>query len=263
MAKKQNFIVRFFKAIGRGIRTFFVFVFYCILYVLAFPFSRCKVCGKENVKKETKAKVFITNHYQMYGPLVTFMNFPYKFRPWIIDNMMDEKKVEHQMGLMVYNEFKGVPRFLKWIVLKLLKNLMVFSMKRARGISVSRENPRANIRAMQISSETLLKGQSVMIFPEKDYVNEGVGEFMQGFEHLAKYHYQKTGEIVSFYPMFISQRNKRMYIMEAIEYNPENDAMAEKLRIVESLRNAMVEKYVEVEVNNPKLQKKKSKKKQN
>lgn len=259
MEKKQNFIVRFFKCIGRAIRTFFVFIFFCIAYVFAFPFSRCKVRGKENVNKNDKNKIFITNHYQMYGPLVTFMNFPYKFRPWIIDNMMDPKKVEHQMGLMVYNEFKGVPKFLKWIVLKLVKNLMVFSMRRAKGISVSRENPRANIKAMQISSETLLKGQSVMIFPEKDYVEEGVGVFMQGFEHLAKYHFQKSGQIVSFYPMFISKRNKTMYILKPITYNPENDANEEKARIIESLRNAMVEKYEEVEVNNPKIIRKKQK----
>lgn len=258
--KKQNFIIRFFKGIGHGIKTFFVFIFFCILYILAFPFSRCKVKGKENVKKDKEPKIFITNHYQMYGPLVTFMNFPYKFRPWIIDNMMDPKKVEHQMGLMVYHEFPKVPRFIKWIILKIVKNLMVFSMRRAGGIAVSRENPRANVKAMQISTETLEKGKSVLIFPEKDYVDEGVGVFMQGFEHLAKYHYQKTGKIVSFYPMFISEINKTMYIMPPVKYNPENDANQEKLRIVEALRNAMVEKYEEVEVNNPKVQKKRAKK---
>ena len=259
MSKKKNIFIRFFSAIGRGIRYVLTFILYCILYIIARPFTRCKVKGKENLDKNDEARVFISNHYQMYGPLAIFMNFPYKFRPWIIDKMMDEKLVEHQMGLMVYNEFKKVPKFIKWIVLKFVKNLMVFCMRRARGISVSRDNPRANIKAMQISTDTMLKNQAVLIFPEKDYVNEGVGIFMQGFEHIGKYFYQKTGKKISFYPMFISQKLKTMYIGKPITFNPEADQNEEKNRIVTYLRDEMVKTYTEMEVNNPKLIAKKQK----
>ena len=260
--KRKNFILVFFSKIGYGIKIFFTAILFGIVYICVKPFMRCKIKGRENIKQDDEARVFIANHYQMYGPLVMFLRFPYKNRIWIIDKMMDEKSVEHQMGLMVYNEFKKVPKFLIWIVLKVVKNLMVFSMKVAGGIPVSRENPRANVKAMQISTETMKKGKAILIFPEKDYVPEGVGIFMQGFEHIGKYYYGKTGKRISFYPMFISQKNKTIYISKPIVFNPENDQNDEKNLIVNYLRDEMVKQYTENEVNNPKT-KKKGKNKEN
>ena len=258
--KKRNIFLNIFRWIGLAIKNTILFIVFCILYIIIWPFTRCKVKGKENLNKNDEARVFIANHYQIYGPLSIFMNFPYENRPWIIDKMMDEKSVEHQMGLMVYNEFKGVPKFLKWIVLKIIKNLMVFCMKMAKGISVSRENIRANIKTFQISTETLEKNKALIIYPEKDYVNEGVGVFMQGFEHIGKYHYSKTGKKISFYPMFVSQKNKEMYIGTPIIYNPEEKHNIEKERIVTYLRNEMVAQYEKFEVNKPSKKKRNNKK---
>jgi len=258
--KKKNIFTRFFSKIGKGISYFFTALLYYFLYIIAWPFTRCKVKGKENLNKDDEAQVIISNHYQMYGPLSIFMNFPYKFRPWIIDKMMEEEHIEHQMGLMVYNEFKKVPKFIIWIVLKIVKNLMLFAMHKARGISVSRENPRKIFETLKISTETLEKNEIVLIFPEKDYVNEGVGIFMQGFEHIGKYHYQKTGKKISFYPMFVSQSNKTMYILKPITFNPEEDPNTEKQRIVNYLRDEMINQYKLCELQNEKLQNKKAKK---
>lgn len=259
--KKQFFLIRFIKFIGNCIKWALMATIFGIIYIIGWPFTRCKIKGKENINKDDEARVFTANHYQLYGPMSVFMNFPYKNRPWIIDKMMDEKSVEHQMGLMVYNEFKKVPKFIKWIVLKLVKNLMVFVMRLAKGIPVSRENPRNNIKAFQISTETLNKNWALLIYPEKDYVNEGVGIFMQGFEHIGKYYYGKTGKKISFYPMFISQKNKTMYIGKPIIYNPDVNHIVEKERIVSYLRNEMVKQYEEFEVNAP--SKKKNKKLKN
>ena len=126
--------------------------------------------------------------------------------------------------------------------------------KRARGIPVSRDNPRSNIKTMQESIKTLEKKKSIVIFPEESYVSEGVGEFQTGFEHLAKYYYQKTGKKVTFYPIFISQINKKMYIEKPIIYNPENNPNEEKKRITDYLHNTMVESYIKNEQNNKKKQ---------
>ncbi|MBQ8425226.1 MAG: hypothetical protein IJX17_04325 [Clostridia bacterium] len=260
--KKKNIFKRFFSIIGKGITYFFTALLYYFLYIIAWPFTRCKVKGKENLQKDDEARVVVSNHYQMYGPLAIFMNFPYKFRPWIIDKMMEEEHIEHQMGLMVYNEFKKVPKFIIWIVLKIVKNLMLFCMHKAGGISVSRENPRKIFETLKISTETLEKNKIVLIFPEKDYVNEGVGIFMQGFEHIGKYHYQKTGKKISFYPMFVSQSNKTMYILKPIIFDPDEDANVQKQKIVKYLRDEMVKQYELCEVNNEKIQKKKAKKRQ-
>lgn len=248
MKKKKNPIIRILCFPFTLLKYFFLYLIYYTIVILAFPFTRCKVKGKENLLKSDEARVFISNHYEIYGPMSVFLNFPYKFRPWIIDKMMNEDDIEQQMGLMIYNNYKYVPRFLKTIIIKCVKSLVVFVMHHAKGISVSREDLRANLETMKISSETLEKKKALVIFPELWYKKEGVGEFQTGFEFIGKYHYQKTGKKISFYPMFISKKNKAMYIGSPIIFDPDKDVKTQKQEIITYLHDTMVCQYETEEV---------------
>lgn len=258
--KKKNIFIRFFCAVGRAINYFFCFIIFAIAWVFAKIFFRCKVKGKENINKTDEAQIFISNHYELFGPIAMFLRFPKRFRPWIIDKMMIPECVEKQMGLMIYNNYKKVPKWIKAIIIAIIKNLMVFTMKyMARGIPVSRENFRENLKTMKITTDELKKGKTIVIFPEKDYVNEGVGEFQTGFEHIAKYYYQKTGKKITFYPTFISQVNRTIYIEKPITFNPDNDFNDEKDRIVNYLKTSMVDSYKQNEVGSKQYLKHKAK----
>lgn len=256
MKKKKNLALKIILFPLTIIKYFFLYLTFYLIYISIWPFTRCKVKGKKNVNKTDEARVFISNHYEIYGPLSVYMNFPYKFRPWIIDKMMNEKDIEKQMGLMIYNNYKHIPKFIKTIIIKCVKNLVVFIMHHAKGISVSREDLRANLETMRISSETLQKKKAIVIFPELWYRKEGVGEFQTGFEFIGKYHYGKTGKKISFYPMFISHKNKAMYIGKPIIYNPEKDAKIQKEEIITYLHDTMVFQYETEEVENLKNKKK-------
>lgn len=242
--KKKNFIARFFGALGRGIKNCFLYLQFLLLYIVVNPFVRCKVRGKKNVDKNDEARVFVVNHYEIFGPVAMYLRFPYKFRPWVIDKIMSPESVEAQMSVSVYNNFPKYPRWFKTLAIKTLKNLMVFTMGHAKAIKVSRENPRENIKTMQESVETLEKGTSIVIFPELSYTESGVGEFQTGFEHLGKYYYQKTGKKISFYPVFISKQEKQMFIEKPIVFNPDNDPNEEKKNITYYLRNTMLDSYI-------------------
>lgn len=250
MEKKPNVFVRFFSATGRGIKNFFFWIIFGLAYIFVKPFFRCKVKGKENIKS-TSPKIFIANHYEIYGPLSMFLKFPYKFRPWVIDKMLDPKAIKEQMGLGIYSHYKKVPMWMKRFVVNLAGGFMIFVLKRAKAISVSRENARANIKTMNESIETLNKGTNILIFPEYRYVEKGVGTFQTGFEHLGKYYYQKTKKCVEFYPVFISMENKEMYIGEPITFNPNNDTNNEKEKIVNFLHSSMINMFEENEIKNP------------
>ena len=113
---KKNIFKSFFFAIGKSIRNFFMWITFWIIYIIAKPFVRCKIIGKQNISKTDEARVFVSNHYEIYGPLAIFMRFPYKFRPWVIDKMMSPQKVEEQMGLGIYSKFPNYPMWLKKIV---------------------------------------------------------------------------------------------------------------------------------------------------
>lgn len=234
------------------IRNAIYFLFYIIAFPFAFLFIKGKTKGKENLNKNDEARIFVANHYEVYGPFITYLKFPYSFRPWIIDKMIDPKTVEAHMSIGIYNQFPKFPKWVKFIFIKVSKSLMVFFMKTiARGIPVSRDNFRKNIKTMQISTEVLENGEPIVIFPEAKAVKEGVGEFMTGFEHIGKYYYQKTGKKVSFYPMFISKMNQTMYIGKPVVFNPDNDGAQEKERIISTLRDRMLDSYIQYECGKP------------
>jgi len=248
----KKFFKKVFGLLLSLIRNAIYFLFYIIAFPFAFLFVKGKTKGKENLNKDDEARIFVANHYEVYGPFITYLKFPYSFRPWIIDKMIDPKTVEAHMSIGIYNQFPKFPKWVKFIFIKVSKSLMVFFMKTiARGIPVSRDDFRKNIKTMQISTETLESGEPILIFPEAKAVKEGVGEFMTGFEHIAKYYYQKTGKKVSFYPMFISKTNQTMYIGKPVIFNPENDAKIEKERIISTLKDRMLDSYIQYECGKP------------
>jgi len=238
-AKKPSIIRRILRSIAFG--TYCLTIF--IIGIFAFPFVRSKVIGKENVSKDDEAKVFLGNHYELFGPATCFLSLPYKTRVWALDKMMDPEQMEEQMGLMVYRDFKKVPKFIKKIVIKVVKNLLLTAIKLAGGIPVSRGYSMKNLVAMQQSVDTFEKGKSILIFPEKDYVKQGIGVIMDGFTFLGSYCHSKTGKKVSFYPMFISKKKRRICISKPIVYNPENSPTEEKERIVSYVIEEMTKSY--------------------
>lgn len=214
------------------------------MFIILQPFIWCIPKGKKNIQKNDEARVFVTNHYEIFGPVAVFFRFPYKFRPWVIDKMCNEKTIEEQMSIGLYNNYKWIPKFLKVIFVKTAKRFILFIIRFAKPISVSRDNLRANLKTMQDSTDVLNSKTSIVIFPEKSSVKQGVGEFMTGFETLGKYYYQKTGKRISFYPVFISKKKNSMYFEKPIIFNPDNDPAQEKQRIVNELHNAMVNSYL-------------------
>ena len=258
--KSKNPLRIIFTAIIKVLGKILLFFQFWILFLFLKIFVRCKVKGKNNYNKKDEARVFLFNHYEIYGPVAAYLNFPYKYRSWVIDKLTSSETVKQQMSIGIYNKFPKYPRWFKTIMIHLLKNLVIFTMRYTGSIPVSRENLRDNIKTMQESEKCLNKRKNIAIFPELSYVDEGVGEFQSGFEHLGKYYYQKTGRKISFYPVFISQKNKEMYIEKPIIYNPDNDTITEKKSIMEYTHDAMVDSYILHELSSKVKIKRKNKK---
>ena len=241
---KKNIILKPIIFILKTIEFIILSILFGVVLLLIQPFIWCFTKGKKNLRKDDEARVFVANHYEIYGPLVMFLRFPYRFRPWVIDKMCEAKSIEQHMGIGFYNNYKWLPKWFKVFLVKIAKRLILFAIRFTRPIPVSRDNIRSNLKTMKHSTEVLDKNQSILLFPERTSVKEGVGEFMTGFEHIGKYYYQKTGKKISFYPVFISKKKSCMYIEQPIIYDPNNDPNEEKDRIVKSLYTSMLNSYL-------------------
>ena len=95
-------------------------------------------------------------------------------------------------------------------------------------------------------------GDNILLFPENadeheegksGFLREGVGQLYTGFAMIAPMYWAKTHKRAVFVPIYASKKDRTLTIGHGIVYDPDNNAAAEKERIVTSLLNAMQEMY--------------------
>ena len=74
---KKNFFLKAIIFILECIEFIILSVLFSIIFLVIQPFIWCFTKGKKNVQKDDEARVFVSNHYEIYGPVVVFLRFPF------------------------------------------------------------------------------------------------------------------------------------------------------------------------------------------
>ena len=215
------------------------------------PFYYHRLQGKENIPNGVDGRlVFICNHGELYGPVVTNLYIPFSFRPWTISDMMDSREnVADYCYKYTFKRQKWLPEKLKMPFSRLLAPLFIWTMRSIESIPVYRHKPRELMTTFRLSVEAMQAEDNLLIFPENPdapslvkpgYLRRGIGEFFTGFAMLAPLYYNKTGKKAIFVPVYASREKRIISFGKGIEYDPDNQPNEEKLRIVEELRTAML-----------------------
>ena len=213
---------------------------------LASLFFPAKIKGCNNIPYQ-EPLVFVCNHLEIYGPLITCFHFPVPFCAWILINMLEK-------DLIVENLWGGVDKILHWLPLSirqkvphLIAPVILWIMNAVDHIPVYRGARRDVARTIRLSSDALECGDSLMLFPENTsakgesgaYKEEGVSALYTGFASIASYHYNRTGKRVFFLPVYVNKKKKTITIGEAVPYDPSQKNAVEKKRLVQELHHAM------------------------
>ncbi len=215
-----------------------------VIAFLLYPIFRHKVEGKENVVEKDPA-VFVCNHKEIYGPVVTHLYLPYICRPWIISGMVERKLIyDHlQNGYNVRNA--KIPLFLKKIYCKAAGPVLIWAMNSVEPIPVYRESGRGVVETMKLTVEALEQEDNILLFPENNIKTGGYkelpGEFFTGFAHIGKEYLKKTGLDITFYPMYADSKKRIIFIGEGVKYDRNNHPAKEKERIAGYLKQKMDE----------------------
>ncbi len=223
-----------------------------VLMFLLRPFYYHKLRGRENVPSGADGRlVFICNHGELYGPVVTNLYIPFSFRPWTISDMMDNKEnVTEYCYQYTFKRQKWLPEKLKLPLSRLLAPLFIWTMHSIESIPVYRHKPRELMTTFRLSVEAMQAEDNLLIFPENPdaasldkpgYLRKGIGEFFTGFAMLAPLYFNKTGKRAIFVPVYASREKRIISFGKGIEYDPDNNPTEEKMRIVQELRTAMLE----------------------
>ncbi len=222
-----------------------------LVMALLRPFYYHRILGRENVPQgEDGRLIFICNHGELYGPVVTNLYVPFSFRPWTISDMMDNREnVADYCYKYTLKRQKWLPEKLKWPLARALAPLSIWAMHSIESIPVYRNKPRELMTTFRLSVEAMQAEDNLLIFPENPdassqekpgYLRRGIGEFFTGFAMLAPLYYNKTGKKAIFLPVYASKEKRTISFGPGIPYNPDNAPAEEKIRIVEALRDAMV-----------------------
>ena len=178
-------------------------------------YPKIEVVGVENLPEEPV--IVVGNHCQMNGPIISELYFPVERRTWCAGEMMHLKDVPDY----AFQDFwSQKPRFWQPFYKLLSYIIAPFSVcifTNAEVIGVYHDT--RILSTFKQTVKTLAEGKSVVIFPEHDVpYNHILCDFQDKFIDVARLYYKKTGKELSFVPMYIAPKLKKLYLGKPIRF---------------------------------------------
>jgi len=213
-------------------------LFRAIKYLVRLFYPKMEVVGMDNIPDEPV--VIVGNHTQMHGPIACELFFPDSYYTWCAAPMMKLKEVPSYAYTDFWSQKPNYIRPLFKIVSYIIPPLSVFIFNNARTIAVYKDN--RILSTFRESVSKLQKGNSVIIFPEYDKkYNNIIYDFQEGFVDMARLYYKRTNKELSFVPLYIAPKLKKMYLGKPIKFSAENPIEEERRRICDYLMNEITD----------------------
>lgn len=202
-------------------------------------YPNMELLGLENIPDEPC--IIVGNHAQINGPIACELFLPPRFITWCAGQMMHIKEVP----AYAYQDFwSRKPRwqrpFFK-LLSYLIAPLAYVIFNAARTVPVYKDH--RLLSTFRTSLSLLSEGKSLVIFPEEDPpFNHILSHFQEGFVDLARLYYEKSGKKLTFVPLYIAPKLKKIYFAEGVVFDPENEKDAERSRICSLLMERITHK---------------------
>lgn len=201
-------------------------------------YPRIGIDGTENLPDEPA--IIVANHAQLHGPICSELYFPGKKYTWCAAEMMKLKEVPEY----AFQDFwSQKPKRSQWyyrLASYAIAPLSALIFNNADTIGVYRDA--RIISTFRATLAGLQEGANIIIFPERDSRhNHIVYDFQEGFVDVARLYYRKTGKAVSFVPMYIAPRMRKMVLGEPVRFCADNPIEQERRRICDSMMAGITE----------------------
>jgi len=206
----------------------------------------------ENVRlQEDDPIVYLCNHGEMYGPIAGMLYCPGFVRPWTISELCcDPEEATAYVKRYTLKKVNWADKT-KQRVAKFLATNTLKLMQAVQSIPVFRHKPRELMNTFRQSVEALQQGANLLIFPEDPdtdpnspgYKSGRPPTLFRGFPMLAQVYYNRTGKRCRFVPVLCHKGGRTVSFGTEILYDPDNDPIAERDRIVDETYNQMQALY--------------------
>lgn len=212
------------------------------------PLYYHRIRGRENLKlDEDTPCIFVCNHGEIYGPVVTNLYVPFSFRPWVTYEMLDRQIVADRCMNGAFEKVTGVRRkILGFLMNRIGAPFLVWVMKSVGGIPVYHDNPRKLMQTFRETTAAMEAGDNILLFPENSatsnnkYVKEGVSEFFTGFTMIGQLYNSKTGRCPLFVPLYADKSKRVITFGTPTRYDASVNPNDERDRLCAYLRGEML-----------------------
>lgn len=208
---------------GKNSRGFRLFKFF-----LKLVYVKMTVEGAENIPQEPC--VIVGNHAQMNGPIACELYSPVERYTWCAGPMLHLKEVP-AYAFEDFWSFK--PKHTHWfyrLLSYIIAPLAVFLFNNANTIEVYHDA--RVLSTFRASLDILAQGKSLVIFPEENVKrNNIIYNFQPGFIDIARMYQRRTGKELSFVPLYIAPKLKKMYYGKPVRFDSSAPYAEEKERI--------------------------------
>ena len=184
-----------------------------------------------------KPVVYVSHHQNMVGPISILAWVKYYVRTWVLAEFTDRKAAYNHYSTVTFYERYDWPKWLAKMVAWPASYIAPWVVNSADAIPVYRKS-RKIIQTMKISHDTLMSGESILIFPDIDYSNDSqmTSDIYQGFLHLEKRYFKEANEHLTFVPIYSDSKEKVIRIGKEVKFtgkenfNQEQEKIARKIR---------------------------------
>lgn len=206
--------------------------------LVKFFYGKTEVIGLENLPE--RDAVLVANHAQMNGPIVGELYLPDNCYTWCAGEMMNRKEAPAYAFKDFWSQKPNWTHPFYKLLSYIIAPLADFLFNHARTIAVYRDM--RIMSTFRTSIKYLQEGKNLLIFPEKDEkYNNILYWFRENFVDVAKLYYKKTGREVSFVPVYIAPKMRKMYIGKEIQFCAENPIEEERIRIAGKMAEDITE----------------------
>lgn len=213
---------------GYKIIRFFVKLFY----------PRMKVEGTEHLSDAPC--IMVANHCQMNGPIACELYLSGPHYIWCAGQMMHAEDVAEYAFHDFWSQKPRWTHPFYRLVSHLITPLSVCIFQNAHTIGVYHDA--RILSTFKNTVKVLCGGANVVIFPEHDVkYNHIIYEFQDKYIDIARLYYKKTGKQLSFVPMYIAPKLKKMVIGQPVCFDPTASLELERSRISRYLMDSITD----------------------
>ena len=213
-------------------------IFKLVKWLVRLFYGKMEVVGLENLPENNA--VLVGNHCQMNGPICGELFLPDSCYTWCAGEVMKLAEVPAYAFDDFWSQKPAWTHPYYKVMAHVIAPLCVCIFNNARTIPVYHDM--RIMSTFKTSIKMLKEGRNLLIFPEKDVPHNNIlYQFQENFVDIAKLYQKQTGITLTFVPVYIAPKLRKMYIGKGIAYNSENNIEDERRQIAEYLSTEITE----------------------